>query len=200
MDLRDEKQRLRNAVKERLSRMSATDFAAESRSLCKQLLKALPAEPGTISVYYPIKEEADLRMAMEEVLKRGWKLYLPRFENQKLAFRRVEDLQNLPMGVLHIPEPTAAAELLNMKELTIAVLPGRAFDLKGGRLGRGNGGYDKWLVTLKAENPAALVWGAALDAQMTREVPMEAHDVPVDAVITARGVMERGLDQAPKKS
>jgi 5-formyltetrahydrofolate cyclo-ligase len=170
--------------------MSSTDFAAESRSLCKQLLKALPAEPGVICGYYPIKEEADLRMAMDEMLKRGWTLYLPRFEENRLAFRRVESLEGLALGALHIPEPPKSAEPLDPKTLTIALIPGRAFDTKGGRLGRGNGGYDKWLPKLKQESPNAKIWGIALDAQMTNEVPMEPHDVKVDAIVTARGVID----------
>jgi 5-formyltetrahydrofolate cyclo-ligase len=153
-------------------------------------LKILPAEPGVICAYCPITEEADLRMAMEELLNRGWKLFLPRFEDNRLAFRRAESLDRLVMGPFHIPEPLRSAEALEIKTLTIALLPGRAFDRKGGRLGRGNGGYDKWLLRVKEENKDAKIWGIALEMQLTHEVPMEAHDIRMDALVTARGLIE----------
>ena len=35
--------------------------------------------------------------------------------------------------------------MANRKSSTI-LIPGRAFDAKGNRLGRGNGGYDKWIA------------------------------------------------------
>lgn len=190
MHLPTQKQRLRDATKERLERLSTTDFNAESRSLCKQLLKLLPTEPSVICAYYPIKQEVDIRMALEEILKRGHKLYLPVFEKTKMTYRRAEDLKNLPVGSFHIPEPPKNAPDVVLEEIDYVLLPGRAFDRKGGRLGRGNGGYDKWIKLLKEKNTKAKMWGIALEAQITNEVPMEAHDVPVDAVVTARDFID----------
>jgi 5-formyltetrahydrofolate cyclo-ligase len=191
MDIREEKQRHRNAIKERFTRMTPTDFAAESRTLCKQILKALPPEPGTACAYFPITHEADIRMAMEEMLKRGWKLYLPCVEDNRLTFKRVERIDTLAKGPLNIPEPAKDAGIVDLKTIDLVLLPGRVFDRQGGRLGRGNGGYDKWLLKLKQENDHVAVWGVALEMQLAHEVPMEAHDVRIDALITARGLVPR---------
>lgn len=200
MHLKDQKQHLRNAIKERLARLSATDFAAESRTLCKQLLKALPSEPGTVCAYYPISQEADIRMALEEMLTRGWKVFLPCVEHNALAFRRIDALATLPRGQFNIPEPLTHAEGLDLKSADLVLLPGRAFDRQGGRLGRGNGGYDKWLLRLKQENAHVKIWGIALEMQLTHEVPMEPHDIRLDALVTARGILDATLPPPRKRS
>lgn len=77
--------------------------------------------------------------------------------------------------------------------LDLLVLPGLAFDPSGGRLGRGGGYYDKYVTRLLARCaergwPAPALVALAYRAQMVAAVPMEGHDRPVDAVVTAAGV------------
>lgn len=61
------------------------------------------------------------------------------------------------------------------------IVPGRAFDLGGGRLGRGGGYYDRLLV---AVSPQALAVAAAYDEQVVDTVPRRSWDVPVDGLVT----------------
>ncbi len=65
------------------------------------------------------------------------------------------------------------------------LVPGLAFDARGGRLGYGAGFYDGLLASGVPDN-APLVAGA-FEAQMVPEVPRDDHDVPVDLVITESG-------------
>ncbi len=193
MDLRSEKESLRASIKERLKRMSPEDRARESRSLSKRLLAALPETPGTICVFYPMTgSEADIRDIFPELLQRGWKLFFPRFEGSSFAFRRAETLENLVPGRYGLMEPTKDNDALALADVDLVLLPGLAFDNNGGRIGRGNGGYDRWLRELRAKNPHAHVWGIALDCQMVGQVPSEPHDQPVDAVCTPRGFIQKG--------
>ena len=190
-DVRSEKEALRASLKERLKRLSPEDRARESRSLCKRLLQALPPEPGTLCVFYPMTgSEADIRDAFPELLGRGWKLFFPRFEGSFFAFRRAEAMGALVPGKYGLMEPTKDEELLDDADVTVAILPGLGFDPAGGRIGRGNGGYDRWLQRLRKKNPAARVWGVALDCQVVHAVPREAHDETVDGVVTPRGFID----------
>ncbi|TSC79150.1 MAG: 5-formyltetrahydrofolate cyclo-ligase [Candidatus Peregrinibacteria bacterium Gr01-1014_25] len=186
MDPRAEKQRLQDAVRERLARLNVGDRARESRSVCRRLLDALPAESAAICAFIPIKDEVDLRPFLTAVLERGIRLYLPCFE-KTLVFRRAADLQLLAPGAFRIPEPPASADLLDPGQLDVAVVPGRAFDNAGNRLGRGNGGYDRWIRAQRAANPQTRFWGVCYECQVVSHVPMEAHDERVDAIVTARG-------------
>jgi 5-formyltetrahydrofolate cyclo-ligase len=191
MDLRSEKEALRASLKERLKRLSDGDRARESRSLIKRLLQILPAEPGVLCVFYPMTgSEADIRDLFPTLLERGWKLFFPRFEGAGFSFRRATSMDGLVPGKYGLMEPTGDDETLGIADVTVAIIPGLGFDPSGGRIGRGNGGYDIWLRELRAKNPGAKVWGVALDCQMVTVIPREAHDRMMDLVITPRGVID----------
>lgn len=190
-DIRSEKESLRASIKERLKRLSPEDRVRESRSLCKRLIAALPETPGTICVFYPMTgSEADIRELFPTLLKRGWTLFFPRFEGSGFAFRKAPTIDALVPGKYGLLEPTADEEKLSIADVDIALLPGLAFDAAGGRIGRGNGGYDRWLEELRTKNPKAKVWGIALDCQMVAVIPRETHDMPMDLVVTPRGIID----------
>lgn len=191
MDPRSEKEALRTSIKERLKRLSPEDRARESRSLCKRLLAALPETPGTICVFYPmVGSEADIRELFPALRERGWAVFFPRFEGSAFAFRRADSDDALVPGRYGLKEPSKDEEALAIEDVAIAILPGLAFDPAGGRIGRGNGGYDRWLRDLRKRNPSAKVWGVALECQMVPVVPKEPHDETVDLVVTPRGVID----------
>jgi 5-formyltetrahydrofolate cyclo-ligase len=59
-----------------------------------------------------------------------------------------------------------------------------AFDLRGGRLGRGGGHFDRVLDETGEGGPLAL--GVGFEFQLVDEVPREPHDRAVDGVATDR--------------
>ena len=188
MHISDQKKQLRQSIGERLKHMSEKDGAAESRSICCCLLPLITVK-SKVCAYYPLKTEADLRPLMEELLRRGDNLYLPRFEGKSFVFRRVEDLNNLKPGTYSIPEPPMKADLADPSSIDIVLVPGRAFDRKGNRLGRGNAGYDRWINTQRKLNPDTKIWGVALECQIVQELPTEEHDERLDAIVTAHGML-----------
>jgi 5-formyltetrahydrofolate cyclo-ligase len=54
------------------------------------------------------------------------------------------------------------------------------FTERGGRLGQGGGHYDRWL----AEHPETRTIGLAWDCQLVEELPTEAHDIDLNAIVT----------------
>lgn len=191
MHLSEEKAALRTAIDERLKRMTDAERSAESRSLCRRLTEGIPA--GTpICAFYPMRSEPDITPFLEEVLRRGDPLYLPCFEGM-LVFREATDLTKLIRGKLGTLEPpeTASQLVTRNPQLVTLLIPGRAFDNHGNRLGRGNGGYDLWLNDERKKGAEMRLIGIALECQIVDSVPMESHDVRMDAVATARGITER---------
>lgn len=69
----------------------------------------------------------------------------------------------------------------------LAIVPGVAFTSAGGRLGQGGGWYDRFLVRLR---PEALTVGVCFVEQVLAELPVEAHDVDLDRVVTDAGPAE----------
>ena len=185
--MHQQKSQLRDDIEERLSRLSAKDRTAESRSICRRLTELLPQKLVTICAYVPLKNEVDINSLLRHLLEKDYSLFLPRFEGGKLAFRRTQNLSELERGPLGNLESLITNEELDPKVLSHVLIPGRAFDRSGGRLGRGNGGYDHWIDGQRKENPETVFWGVCFECQLTHEIPMEAHDERVDAVVTARG-------------
>jgi 5-formyltetrahydrofolate cyclo-ligase len=83
-----------------------------------------------------------------------------------------------PYGVV---EP-AVKRPARIRDLSLVVVPGLAFDKKGNRLGRGKGYYDRFLSRLCADTP---VFGLAFDSQILPSVPTLPHDISVTRVISA---------------
>jgi 5-formyltetrahydrofolate cyclo-ligase len=185
--LSEQKQALRQAILERLKHMDAQSREAESRSVVRRILETLPMD-RTICAYAPLPTEPNITPLLTELLQRGQRLYLPAFDGHSCVFRRVNSLNELTVSSFGIPEPSLPAPLLNPEEPVIALIPGRAFDTRGGRLGRGNAGYDRWITAHRKQNPHSTYYGVAFDCQIVSEVPMEEHDAFLDGVITGRGL------------
>ncbi len=183
------KDQLRDAMKERLARLSEKDREAESRSLYRRVLELLPDDVASVCAFVPMPDEVNVQMLLDELLAKDVPVFLPRFEMGKLAFRRTEDLTALEKGALGTMEPPVMAEELDPAQVSHVLVPGRAFDRNGGRLGRGNGGYDHWIGPQRNANPQTVFWGVCFDCQLVHEVPMEGHDERMDAVVTARGIV-----------
>jgi 5-formyltetrahydrofolate cyclo-ligase len=77
-------------------------------------------------------------------------------------------------------EPPAGAPEVALDEIDCVVMPGVAFSEDGLRLGRGGGYYDATLERM----PRAARVGLAFEAQIVPTLPREAHDAPLDAVVT----------------
>jgi 5-formyltetrahydrofolate cyclo-ligase len=191
MDAITQKQHLRESIKERLKHLPMNERTAESRTLCKELLHALPKTPLIISTYLPTPNEADVTDALKALLEQGCKLYGPSSVGQGFEFRRFHSMSELIPGRFDIREPLRSNPELRLEDVDYVFVPGVGFDRQGHRLGRGNGGYDRWLQKLRAVNTKVKVWGIAFEFQLTDSVPVEAHDQIMDGVFTARGLIEK---------
>ena len=173
MHISEQKERLRKDIKKRIDDLDDDARRAEGRTLSRVLLEHIP-KGSTICAYFPLKTEVDIQLLLKELLKRGDTLYLPVFDEKglRMIYRKVDNLTHLPPGTFSIPEPPEEAEELGSKHVDIVLVPGRAFDSSGNRLGRGSGGYDQWLTWYKSQHPDTLLWGTCLQCQLVDAVPM----------------------------
>ena len=162
--------------------------AEESRLLCGQIL-AMPAFAAarTVAAFFPARWEADIRPVLDECLRAGKTLLLPRTATDlSLRFLRAEDLNGLEPDAFGIPAPPEGSEAPDPLTIDLMLLPLCAADAAGNRLGQGGGCYDRYL----AANPvrAALV-GVALRHQLAERVPADPWDRPLDACATPDGII-----------
>ena len=89
---------------------------------------------------------------------------------------------DLVTGHANIREPRDAS-WVPPADIDIVLVPGLAFDVGCGRLGRGGGYYDRLLADcgLGADAHKA---GVAFDFQVVDRVPVSQHDVVLDSVVT----------------
>ncbi len=104
----------------------------------------------------------------------------------KLGLWLLEDLAELIPGTWGILEPPKSRwgefgkEVLP-KELDLIMVPGVAFDKKGGRLGNGAGYYDRLLQEVRSDTELTAV---CFESQLCDNVKMEKHDVYMDFILT----------------
>lgn len=146
----------------------------------------VPVERGqTISAYWPMRGEIDVKPLLSRLMDEGWPVCLPVVvgEDRPLVFRRWEEgapLYPAGFGMLEPGEdaPEAIPE--------VVVVPLLGFDRTGTRLGYGGAYYDR---TLGAMPSRPLLVGYAFAAQEFDAIPRSAHDIGLDLVVTEAGVV-----------
>lgn len=138
---------------------------------------------GTVLLYAPLREEADPATGALPLLRqRGIRTLFPRVRGGDLELVACDDLTSLTSGYRGIREPVGGPTI-DPEVVDVAVVPGVAFDVVGGRLGQGGGHYDRLLQFLPDD---CVRIGFCFSCQVVPFVPCEPHDEPVDIVVTQR--------------
>ncbi len=129
--------------------------------------------------------EWDTRAFAQGVLADGKVLVLPRVvrEPRSLELYAVRDLgADLAPGVFGIEEPDPArCRRVALSEVDFALVPALSCDPAGVRLGYGAGYFDRLLAGAGTRTFRVV---ALPEALVRDKVPAEAHDIPVDALLT----------------
>jgi 5-formyltetrahydrofolate cyclo-ligase len=152
------------------ARFTGLPGLAEARSVLL-FVAALPEEPRSFDLFALVD-------AMNKIV------LCPRVDRRgrRLSLHRIADpAADLSPGVLGIPEPRQDLPEISPATVDWALVPGLAFDERGFRLGRGAGYYDRLLPLLR---PDATCWALCLACQLVRELPVEAHDAPLNGIST----------------
>lgn len=190
MTIPEQKEKLRQEMRTRLAEMDERKRKKESDDICKRLHHLLP-DPCDICAYMPLADEVDITPLLRTLLEQGFGLYLPRYAEGRITFHAVTSLdQELIEGAFAIAEPHPHLPVHDPASITSVLVPGRAFDDQGNRLGRGKGGYDRWIEKQHRHNPHTRFIGIAFDEQIVPQVPAEPHDQPMDIVLTAARTLE----------
>lgn len=173
-----DKKETRRQIRALKKTFSGESRMTESASIWKQLEQhPLFRSSRTVFIYWSMDDEV-----YTPDFIRKWKdekrFILPCVVGDELELKYFDSEQLLREGEnFCIPEPVGEA-LTDYSGIDLAVIPGMAFDAEGHRLGRGKGYYDKTLKRI-----AAPKIGVCFGFQFLDEVPVDALDVPMDAVI-----------------
>lgn len=167
--------------------VSEAERARSSQAICDLILSSPAfADARHVGIFYPRSWEVDL-LALWRA--EPAKSVFPRVgsDGASLVFHRIVSLSALRPGYGGIPAPEATRdkEVATWDETDLVLVPGLAFDTRGGRVGSGKGLYDRFL---SGPGARARKWGVCWRAQLEREpLPQAAGDVLLDAVVTEAG-------------
>jgi 5-formyltetrahydrofolate cyclo-ligase len=156
--------------------------AAASRAIAARLATTDAWQAArTVVLHAGLGAEVDTAELVRLAETAGKRLAWPRLAaGREMDFATCRATELVP-GPARALQPPAEAPRVALSEVDLVVVPGVAFDARGGRLGRGRGHYDATLARLPAR---AWKVGLAFDAQLVDAVPAEPHDTPLDAVVT----------------
>ena len=187
------KKELRKIIKEKLSQtITPSVREKESERICSQIIKSDDFENAPlILAYAAMEDEVDLKIVIEEALKRKKQTGLPRIIPQSglMDFYNVTNSTRLQAEASYgIKEPEPLPQNLinpeNLPDGTLILVPGRAFTLTGERLGRGKGFYDLWLSKIPPDKKNRVrLYGVCFPQQIVESIPCDEHDIRMTRII-----------------
>jgi 5-formyltetrahydrofolate cyclo-ligase len=129
-----------------------------------------------------------------DIIKRCFDLYkivvLPATNTNQYEMKlmKIDNIdKDLKPGIEGILEPDAdRCKIVPIESIDIAIIPGVAFDEKGGRIGSGDGYYDKLIPKLPITTRKVAL---AFESQILPQMPVESHDKHVDIIITDKRII-----------
>ncbi|MDO4739184.1 MAG: 5-formyltetrahydrofolate cyclo-ligase [Eubacteriales bacterium] len=162
--------------------------AAELSARISEKVLALPEfrRAATVMSYASLMGEVSTESLNRKILSDGKTLLLPKVRKEAglMDAVRVTDLSLLRPGRMRIPELENGAAV-DGADIELMLIPGVAFDLKGGRIGFGGGYYDRFLT-----GTGALRVALAFEMQLVEDAFMQEHDQPVDLLITEERICD----------
>lgn len=134
----------------------------------------------TIYGYLPYNQEVRTVAMLEQALRDGKKVAVPKVYGEEMQFIYLDDLSQIEKGYCGIPEPVADGPIAE-DPTALVLMPGLAFDAAGHRIGYGGGFYDRFL----AQEPNHPTLALCYDFQMVEHLDTEEFDIPVDCVLWA---------------
>jgi 5-formyltetrahydrofolate cyclo-ligase len=165
-------------------------YRSDASARIQQRILALPAFDAAriVMAYSSFGSELDTSRVVAAVYAAGKALVLPRIDRGRRAielFAVGDPDADLVAGAWGIREPRPdRCTPVSVSRLEFVLVPGVAFDSRGGRLGYGRGYYDKLFHECELRGASPFTAAGAFDVQIVDDVPMEPHDVRVDCVVT----------------
>ena len=178
------KQAMRRGALQRRSDMPAAGRDIASAQLSARLLTlGAIASARIVAAYWPFGSEPSPVAALEALRSRGVVVLLPGGRpDGELDWAPYTGAADLSAGTWRFAEPSAGRVGADaVATVDALIVPALAVDLFGRRLGRGSGSYDRSLSWVPA---GVEIIAIVYDEEVVDEVPTEAHDRAVTAIVT----------------
>jgi 5-formyltetrahydrofolate cyclo-ligase len=185
------KRDLRRLIRAKRRRLPELARLANSGSIWERIVDLPSYQRARVLLgYMAFDHEVLTDGLMQQAMASGKRVVLPMVlrDRQEMALYVIDDLRrDVAPGYRGILEPQPRpTHAVAPETLDLALIPGVAFDMRGGRLGFGFGFYDRLLRRLPRDIPTI---GLAFDFQVIPRLPVEAHDMLLTAIVTEHRVI-----------
>ena len=175
------KAEIRSLIRSRKEAASPEELAKKSRILTDRFLETEAYQNAkTLYGYISYNQEVCTLGILEQALKDGKQVAIPKCYGKQMVFRYITDLNRLQRRSFGLPEPYDDEPLAQDPE-ALVLMPGLAFDREGHRIGYGGGYYDRFLELEPGHPTVALCF----DFQLLDRLDTDPFDIPADLVLWA---------------
>jgi len=176
-----DKKALRREIGAKKRALSAEEIESRSAILAEKLYNTEQyRDCKSLYAYLSFNQEVRTNPIIQHAWADGKRVAVPKVVGDEMVFIWIDSFESLaPQGAFHIMEPIGDGPVAD-DERALILMPGLAFDPQGHRVGYGGGYYDRFLEKEPDHPLVALCY----DFQLYDRLEVEAHDVPVDVVIT----------------
>ena len=175
------KKELRSAVRAQKRAMTEAQIQEKSDKLARLLLETAEYRNArSIYGYLPYNQEVRTIPMLEQALRDGKRVAVPKCYGKEMRFIWLDDLTAVEKNAMGIPEPLTDEPIAD-DESALVLMPGLAFDRAGHRIGYGGGFYDRYLAR-EANHPTLAL---CYDFQIFDSLETEEFDIPADRVLWA---------------
>ena len=186
MDRMKEKEKYRSLSLEKLKDQHINERKKSSRIIQERVISSREFENAEVIMFYAaMTYEVETVDIIRWAFQSGKKVILPLFDTIKreISTCEIKSYENdTELCKFGFREPKRRLQgNIDVKAIDLVLVPGVCFDKKNNRLGHGIGCYDKFIPLLKN---TAISIGLAFDFQIFDTIPTEAHDKPLNLVIS----------------
>lgn len=185
-EIREAKLELRKKIEKTIAALPQEELSSKIQEIETRLFDfANFLEARIVLLYVADHNEVDTQNIIPKTYDYGKIIVLPHFSGEKGKIRLLKiddpgrDLVEGPRGILQ-PNLQRCREV-PVECIDIAIVPCIAVDEKGGRLGAGDGRYDRLIPQLPLTTRKVAL---TLEEQIVPQIPTESHDKHVDIIIT----------------
>lgn len=179
------KKEARKLCSTRRKQLSTKDVALLSERIMKRISCLQVYKDCTdILAYFRLGNEVDPESLFEEAVRSGKNVFLPKVKGEEMDFFPYTGRDSVSKGYMGIMEPVSDETFTyGADKKILMIMPGVAFDRKGGRVGYGGGYYDRYLDRYRNEKIVRLA--AAYELQvLDEEIELDEFDIKADMVVT----------------
>ena len=185
------KSQIRTDIADALAALSEKEIAEKTNAIEKRLFDfANFLEAKVVLLYANNSNEVGTKNILMRTHAYNKIIVLPAFNTETFAMTLMKvdalekDLTAGPRGVIE-PNPDRC-KVVPIERIDIAIIPAVALDEKGGRIGSGEGYYDRLIPELSITTRKVAL---AFEEQIIPQIPIESHDKHIDIIITDKRII-----------